>query len=445
VSSVPFVTFEIYGTGAGATINLIQGPENLTDKAQPAPLPAPIPRLSEWPSPKQVQSFGEALVNCLNNVKEEAKVREALRYAANIDGTIYFKLKSTEWESHAWEALWDESDFFLLKPRRGIARVVEPWGSRSSLSFALEQPVRIMAVLSAAGLTNGPQCDALLRAAEGNAGTANGIPLHIHVLTGEEGLADRLRAAPGRNDNRLVVTVENIDSGHSRMVSDAIRRFRPHILHFFCHGQVANGVGMLHISDIEQHRASLSNLPPDGTQNSFILDFGAFREIIDLARAQGWLWLAVLNACKLGATAANVMALAQKLVLGGVPAAVGMTEEIDADDASAFCEAFYSSLFLGLETASAALASGQEHEVDCAKLLHGPRMSISSLRKPATCNPQWTFPVVYIGVDNFKLKKPPQSSGTTIDELANLIRAGALQQLGGAPAGVRETIARVEV
>ena len=212
---------------------------------------------------------------------------------------------------------------------------------RGSVTFPLDQPVRIMAVLSAAGLSNAPQWDAIYSAAIENADDVNGVRVRLHVLTGEEQLADRIREQTSSTGERLTVTVANIDRRRSQMVSDQIKRFRPHILHFFCHGQIVQGAGVLRLSDIDQHLQSLNNaVPQEGAPTSFAMDYSAFRDIIDVARAQEWLWLVVLNACKLGATAANVSALTQKFAVAGVPAAIGMTEEIDENDASEFCRAF---------------------------------------------------------------------------------------------------------
>src|SRR4051794_17598396 len=186
------VTFEIYGMEGKATILVTQGPANLTENAMPAALPSPIKPLSSWPAPDPVQCYGQALLQCLNGV-EDSNVKDAIRYAVNGDGTIYFKVKSTDWEVQAWEALWDDTDFFLLRPQRGMARMVDPRVRASSIVFALEQPVRIMAVLSAAGLSNAPQWDALYRAAANSARSADGLPVRLHVLTGEEALADCIR------------------------------------------------------------------------------------------------------------------------------------------------------------------------------------------------------------------------------------------------------------
>jgi hypothetical protein len=440
------VTFEIYGPPGQATIQLIQGPDNLIDNAKAVPMPSVIDKLSSWPPPNPVQSYGEALLKCLNDIAEQS-IKDAIKHVVDGNGTIYFKLKSADWESHAWEALWDDTDFFLLKPQRGMARVVDP-RDRSSLAFALEPPLRVMAVLSAAGLRNGPQWEALYRAAIDNARSDYGLPLQLHLLTGEEGLADAIRGSPDSNP-RLRVTVANIDGARSLKVSNEIKRFRPHILHFFCHGQVVQGAGVLRISDIDQHRESISSRRPDGAPLSFAMDNRAFREIFELARAQRWLWLVVLNACKLGAQAPNVFALAQKFAIAGVPAAIGMAEVIDENDAIQFCKAFYSSLFLELANVDSVLATADECALDWAKLLHEARKSIRDGRGSASSKPQWTLPIVFVGGHDFRLKKPstPRAPdlASAIPDLASKILEGALEQLRNAPASVLESIRKVEV
>lgn len=436
---MPSITFEIFGMDGRSQIALIQGPDNLRDVAQPKRLPSCVQPLSSWSPPNPVKDYGQALLQCLNEVEADANIKRALDYITATGGTINFKLKSADWEAQTWEALWDTDNFFLLQPQRGIARMVDP-NSRYVSIPALEVPVRILAVLSAAGLRNGPQWDALYRSAVQNADSATGLPVRLHLLTGEEDLADRVRDT-ARKDERLSVTVENIDNTGALMVSNAIKRFRPHILHCFCHGQVEANVGVLRISNIEQHRESLVNPAPPGEKPpSFVMDFSAFREIIKLANAGGWLWLTVLNACKLGGSSNNVSALAEKLAIAGVPATIGMAEEIEENDAQDFCGAFYSGLFLELENANRTLQTVDDYAPDWASLLHGPRMTISCRRVPPATHPHWTFPVMYVGAYDFRLKKSRYTS-----DLADSMRNGALQQLGNAPAEILESIAKVEV
>jgi hypothetical protein len=166
------------------------------------------------------------------------------------------------------------------------------------------------------------------------------------------------------------------------------------------------------------------------------LDYSRFRGIVQSAYAEGWLWLVVMNACKLGASAANVSALAQKFALAGVPAAIGMSQEIDVNDASEFCAAFYPSLFIELASAQSKLASTADCELDWAKLLHGPRSRICDKRGGlASCHPQWTLPLLYVGVADFRLKKaaprPPRRlwARAETSDLANEMREGALEQV----------------
>jgi CHAT domain len=418
-----YVTFEIYGLDGKATIELTQGPDTLTERAKRVSLGASVGGLSSWPPP-MVQSYGQELLRRLNNAPD-ATVREAIKHVVTTNGTIYFKLKAPEWESHAWEALCDQNDFILLQPDRGMGRKVEPTGPYSDpVLVGLEQPVRIMSVLSAAGLSGAAQWKALYKAARANAANAQGVALQLHVLTGEEALTDQIRADLPQ-DPKLSVTVTNLDGEDAEGVVNQIRSVRPHVLHFFCHGQVVNGAGVLRLSSVEQHRQSLEN-SAEAKQLAFTMGYDRFRKIIQQARAGGWLWLIVLNACKLGVSGENVSALTQKFAVAGVPAAIGMTEEIDVSDATDFTAAFYPSLFLELSEANSALKAGNERELDWAKLLYAPRVRISGKRSPASCNPQWTFPVLYVSAYTFKLSKPVHLADQIRDDLNRRLAGSAV-------------------
>jgi len=67
-------------------------------------------------------------------------------------------------------------------------------------------------------------------------------------------------------------------------------------------------------------------------------------------------------------------------------------------------------------------------------------MSISDRRAPASCYPQWTFPVMYVGGYDFKFRKDRR-----VADLAYTMREGAIQQLPNAPPEVLATIANLKV
>jgi CHAT domain len=401
------IMIEITAFGPAVVIELSQGPESLLEDAERAAFPCDVELLPDWPPPEPVRSYGEGLFKRLDTVAA-SRVAEAVRSTLINNGTVYLKFKADQWERHAWEALHDNGGFFLLQPGRGLARIVDPRQDHGPLLFPIEQSLRVMAMLSAAGISAKPQWDALLEAARRNAESEDSLPIELSVLTGEEELVTRINNEKPVND-RLKIRVGPIVNTNAQTVADAITEFRPHLLHFFCHGQTKHGVGILRLADIDQHRRGMKDKAfAESEAGSFAFDFGTLHNIARTARAvkKRWLWMVVMNACKLGGGGANVSPLAQKLVAAGVPAAIGMTEEIDPIDAGEFCRGFYRPVFAEVGRLHGELTHpGARREIDWAKLLYGPRKGISASRHPASSNRQWTLPVLYLQSSTFLLER----------------------------------------
>lgn len=386
------------------TIELVRAePPSLRDGVSMAPFPCDIPLLPGWPDPEPVRCYGERLFERLSGPNSE-KIARAIQQTLMNGGTVDLKFKADQWERHAWEALCKDSNFFLLQPGRGIARIVDPWQTPRS-DCRIEQRLRMMAVLSAAGMTGESEWSALHSAVKDNADDRRGLPIELRVLTGEERLLDKINNEEGIA-GRLEIRADPIKDKNQANVTAAIKRFRPHLLHFFCHGVFAGGAGALRIAEIDQHREGMRDKnfaeSPDG---SFAVDYGQLQDIIKASRGEDWLWLIVLNACKLGGGEADVSSLVRKLVAGGAPATVGMTEEIDPIDSGEFCRGFYPAVFAEIGRIDAALtASGAGLEIDWAKLLYEPRNGISNSRVPASRNRQWTLPVLYRQSEPFLIR-----------------------------------------
>jgi hypothetical protein len=387
-------------------IQLTQGPEHLLKDALKAPFNCSLASLRDYGSAVDcVSSYGRELFEHLNRASD-SKVAQAVADILSSDGIVYFKCSAAGWEHHAWEAIGDGTEFFVLKPNRGIARLVPPRQTVMPVAFPLKQPLRIMAVLSAAGVTGEVQWNSIFDAGRRNSDN-RGLPVHIHVLTGEEELVDRIRRDSRTAPPDLTISVTPIDSSRDSRVRTEIGAFKPHILHFFCHGGIKFGVGVLRLSDTEQHRKSLGDSEfAESDAGSFSLDFPSLSHFSKVGRDQGWCWLIVLNACKLGAADASGSSFAQKLVAAGVPAAIGMTEEIDALDAAAFCRGFYPAVFAEISRVNGSLTS-RSADFDWPKLLYEARMEISLNRPPATEHRHWTFPVLYLQPGGFQLQKDP--------------------------------------
>jgi len=367
------------------------------------------------------------------NVMKHPAVRDLLTAAAIQDpaGTVpfYIELKSDRAENLPWEALFDpgpDQGFFALA-RRPIGRLVESLRPSLDVQRPLPDPIRILAVISAAGI---PAADMLeewnrltgaLRAAK--------LKFVVHVITG---LTELNTAVLAFVDPDITATVEMIDDDRSRLLA-RIAHFAPQVLHFFCHGRSNQDGSNLLIAT----RADIV----EGTGGSIALEEADF-EPADMRQP---LWAAVLNCCELAAAPGEqLQSLARSLVRVGVPAVIAMREPIATWVAHTFTECFYRSLF---ERVGAILATGDQPpqgDIEWASVLSTARGKLVASRAPAGTAPsraarelkEWILPALYA--------RTPQLRVLRVDDEARRVEIHTLEtflaQLGRAPASVRDSI-----
>lgn len=311
---------------------------------------------------------------------------------------VYFQVRAGEAERLRWETLWDDNEEFLaLDPRWPIARIAD-----SEIDFQLPvqvftPPLRILAVMSALGLPAKPEWEKLYAAVD-NA-RQQGLAVELSVLVGEEDLLAAIR----KDVQDKTVTGVRIDAiQNSVEIGTALDNFKPHILHFFCHGSANFGKPQLELATIADRELGTSSVVLGIKQ---LTGAAALRDV----------WLVTLNCCEGGKAASDLHSMAHRLVAAGVPAAVGMLEPIDAGDAHAFCGAFYTAALRMVRQFLQDTPEGKTGEIEWAEALHPPRSLLSGSAPGPVSRPEWTLPVLYVRPERFQVKReapaaalPPQ-------------------------------------
>jgi hypothetical protein len=297
---------------------------------------------------------------------------------------LYFHVRAAAADAIIWEQIYTvPHGFCALDPRWPVARIAERIGYVRGRAFA--DPLRIVAVLSAAGRDGGPQLDALLTAV-----SSAKMGTRLHVISGDEDLLARATGAG--------VTSELI-AARSPDLCDQVVDAKPHVLHLLCHGGDVAGVRTL----------AFGTLPDFDAERA---DFGSLLvPITDLVGALEGCdpWLVVLSACETAEAAnlANGRALAHDLVSHGVTAAVGMRRLVDLTDTDRFCRALYPEVIAAIRTAVTPTSAGQpekERVIDWAAVLTNPRKALSG-RDPCVKD-SWLDPVLYVQNDDLRVFPP---------------------------------------
>ena len=375
-------------------IKLDSGPDRYVNDAQESEFVFDVKPLYQWPSPNAVGEYGNKLYDILS--KSDPSVQKAIEHVLADQGSLYFFIGAQYAEMHSWEALCKRSgtqiveagdstdpahfyDFFALQSKWKIARMVKPNKDPDATVVPFDTNLRILATLSATGISGEEQWKSLWNAVETVA--SKDLPIQMCVLTGEELLLDKLQNHAKHLKNEHVrLTVSDVPDSALGMQIE-LNRFRPHLVHFFCHGEVTVGKRQLLLADLKRYRA----------HESFEL---TLEKLLDTAAKEAW--LVILNCCR-GAKVAELHSLTHRLVAGGVPAAVGMMEDVDPLLAHKFCDRFYPAALEEIRDAVRALKKrdqGEGIEIEWARAMWAPRAALGD-RKPSE-ERHWTFPVLYV-------------------------------------------------
>lgn len=310
-------------------------------------------------------------------------------------------------EQLPWEAMWAPSGEVLgLDERWAIGRMATAKVGGAAF-HTLEPPIRIVAVLSCIGITAAGELAALRKALEAAPGQ-----VELLVLASEEQLVAGLQAeidagtAPG-------VHVDLIPSDLAAL-QQRTRDFRPHVLHFFCHGSIAGGphIQLAVKSDWEAAQ-------PSGGLTAEASQFKEFK------RDGDELWLIVLNCCEGAAPGPNADAQSLALALireGHAPAVMAMREPVVNSVAESLTSSLYSKLLTDL--VARLQTPGVPQPLDWARMIVAARDKLARSHdgmvrsQAASSTKEWTLPVVYVSPDEFHVQVaqplpviPPQPPG----------------------------------
>jgi hypothetical protein len=298
-----------------------------------------------------------------------------------------------------WEILCAPGGTFLgLEPRWSVARVVDSTVPLPG-TVAFQPPLRIAALLSCLEISAADEWAALIEAVDGSP-----VPVEILALVGEPDLEQQI-ADEGRPGVRVLGIPGPEDDEELR---NQVVTFRPHILHFFCHGSIRDGAHL--------ELATQADWISRATVSSLFLEPNQVAALGDPVERP---WLAMLNCCQGAAAEGEIHSLASDLVYtGGFPAVIGMREPIASDDASQFSARFYPALFDSVGR----IAEGVSGVLDWSGLVVAPRRGLVQRRggvfsTAAAERHEWTLPVLYLRPEEFQVGNAPPPNPADILQL----------------------------
>jgi hypothetical protein len=339
---------------------------------------------------------GAALVKLLTKRDPiKSRLEEILRLTSGAS-PLYFHVRAAAADAIPWEQIYAAPHgFCALDARWPVARIAERIRDVPVRAFA--PPLRIVAVLSAAGRDGAPQLQALSTAIK-----AAAMDVRLHVISGDE---DLLATAKGPD-----ITAELI-AGTSPDLCRQITAAKPHVLHLLCHGGAKAGVRTLAFGTLPDFDAE--------RQDSGSLQVPVTSLVTALEGCDPW--LIVLSACETAeaASPANGRALAHEMVSHGATAAIGMRRLVDLEDTNRFCKALYPEVLATIREAIQPGSGGQsrrERVIDWAAVLTNPRRVMGG-EDPSAVD-SWLDPVLY--VQNDELRVFPPSAQFSPDDYAEL-------------------------
>jgi hypothetical protein len=282
---------------------------------------------------------------------------------------LYFHIRAHAADGVPWEMLHHTpGGFCVLDPGLPIGRIATD--PRPVHARPFRAPLRIVAVLSAAGRNGLDQLTTLLKLVASPAAATLGMQLH--VISGDQRVLD---AAVGSQ-----VTKEMIGSDHPALAAQ-ITAARPHLLHVLCHGGAAPGEQVLsfaHFGDFVAEKDEGSVRMSAGQLAAAVLDSDP--------------WLVVLSACE-SAAGGSGPALANHVVSQGVPAVIGMRRLVNLSTMDKFCQALYPEIAKLLMATLATAGESEVRVLEWASVLTGPRQVLSG-NDPNAAD-VWSDPVLY--------------------------------------------------
>ena len=376
-------------------VRAVRTPFNVTEAQFPQSLPLTPADLPPLGAADAVRARGTRIRDALRQHAGISKLLDRLGEAGHDElAPLFVMLPPSEAESICWEVLCDGNDKFVALDRRWpITRIIDPLNASERPRSVLRLPVRVMAVISALGIDHQRKEWEQLRSAIVDA-RDNGLDVVAKVLVGEHGL----RAAI---DQEIAAGLPGFEAGAvedtSERLTQAIRKWKPNILHFFCHGHADLNGQRLELGTANDYLQHTAGVLADAAGSVSV----AIEDLEALGAELGDAWMMVLNCCSGGQAERGLQSMAARIVSAGLPAVVAMMEPVDAHDAYEFTRAFYPAVFNVLKAACDELELKQDVAIEWAPAMYYARRAISQLDgRAAETSHEWSLPVLYVrGID----------------------------------------------
>lgn len=289
-----------------------------------------------------------------------------------------------------WEALWVEGkEFLALQPQWPIARLVDtPVTAR-----VYHAPLRVLAIMSAHGVSARGDWEGIRSAVESvrqprpGRGPEDRFPVHVTAIVAERDLLDEMRALQAdleaRNDNWLTVV-----GLQGQQTIDEHLAAEPHVVHFFCHGQVEYGGGLLSLATMSDHAEE----DPDHAVDSVTVDLGLLQQMVNGRK----LWLVTFNCCSGASSAGPIHSLAHVTVEAGAGAALGWRTAISPQQARILSGTVFAALFRQLRDELNRARPEDTVIVELATLGYDLRYALRNRQQDLL---EWALPVLYVAHD----------------------------------------------
>ena len=329
--------------------------------------------------------------------------------------TLCFDIVENAGESVRWEALCDDDDHFVaLEAQCRLGRIADSVANHDTGVRPFAPPLRIAAFISAAQRDATPEWEVLSQAVSNARG--DGFDVEARIYAGQQSLLDQAEAAINAG-NFPGVRIFPIPTNED-LIEDVLEEWRPHIVHFFCHGSADSGAPSLELATVVEH---------DNDE-----EVGSIVVWVDHLVKSGALqdaWLVVLNCCEGAAVAPGEQAdqlssMAFRIVaLGSVPAVIGMQEAVPVRDANVFSARLYPDLLDQLKAVFAQAANGKPTPVDLTAAIGPARRAVmqENHTKPTKFR-NWTLPVLYVHREPLHVQLMAGVSASARDEFLERAR-----------------------
>jgi hypothetical protein len=407
--------------------------------------PGTMPRLDNQ---QNVMAYGQQITKALCEHKAvNPDLTQFFGLPANVPAILRFLITTTEGEWFRWETLCDDHPVFLAVHHAcSVSRVIiggrfDQDGEYSSF----EWPIRMVAFLSASGVTSEGELHAIVDAV--TKARKYGLDIRAAVYLGEQDLLDAaLKQVKG--GNWPGIDVFPIPS-NSCDIEDVLKREQPQIVHFFCHGVANAGISWLQFASLNDHDI-------DAVNGSIPI---AIERLEVVMGTIGTVWVTVLNSCASAKSPTSekeddakqvpkLFSMACRLAQTGSPVTVGMAEPVTDEDATLFAQNFYTKAFCLIHAATGTLSVGGLAMIDLGEAVYEARQKLYSRAHGAHVangSGRWWLPVLYSRERPLKVMlkmksdeaKPPtvgESTPPPVDETMQTRIDKVAQMLSSLPA-----------